>query len=99
MVSNGNILSDSNHVALEAGELGEDIDLEEIDHRLKKIERSLSGDNSHNKHLDRLTNRVMQLEQNQFSYAQTIKSLEERAKKTDNLIEHLFRCRQYPHFC
>lgn len=97
------IFADSNHVALETSELnGEDIDFDEIDHRLKKLERSLGPDNNHhimNKHLDRLLNRVNQLEQYQYSNEIRLKAMEAQAKKADGLIEHLFRCRQYPNFC
>lgn len=81
---------------------GEDIDLDEIDHRLKKLERSLGSDmnpQGTNKHLDRLLNRVTQLEQYQYTNEVRLKAVEDHAKKTDNLIEHLFKCRQYPHLC
>lgn len=90
------LFSDSNHVALEASELnGEDIDFEEIDHRLKKLERSLGPENSHhvmNKHLDRLINRVNQLEQYQYGSEIRLKAMEAQ-------VQHLVKCRQYPHFC
>lgn len=78
---------------------GEDIDLEEIDHRLKKLEKSLGPENSHerlNRQMDRLVYRVDQLEQRQQSNE---KMLLEHVKKTDNLIEHLFQCRKYPQMC
>lgn len=90
-------------MALEASEMnGEDIDLDEIDHRLKKLERSLDSINNPqvtSKHLDRLLNRVSQLEQNQYTNEVRLKAVEDHAKKADNLIEHLFKCRQYPHLC
>lgn len=67
---------------------GEDIDLDEIDHRLRKLERSLGPGNTPqvtSVHLDRLLNRVTQLEEN--------------AKRTDGFIQHLFKCQRYPNFC
>lgn len=80
---------------------GEDIDLDEIDHRLKKLERSVGQDHNQmaNKHLDRLLNRVTQLEQYQYNNDVRLKAVEDHARKTDNLIEHLFKCQRYPHAC
>lgn len=81
---------------------GEDIDLDEIDHRLKKLERSLGPENNPqvmSKHLDRIMNRVTQLEQHEYNNEVRLKAVEDHAKKTDQLIDHLFKCQRYPQLC
>lgn len=91
---------DSNQVALEVSELNsEDIDLDEIDHRLRKLEKAEHHHHQANKNTEKLMYRVDQLEQQQHSTAEALKVVEAHARKTDQLIEHLFKCLRYPHYC
>lgn len=82
---------------------GEDIDLDEVDHRLKKLERSLGQDvdrqSTFKQHLDKLMNRMTQLEQYQYDNEVRLKAVEDHAKKTENMVHHLFKCQQYPEMC
>lgn len=97
-----------NHVALEAGELDtNDIDYDEINHRLLKLEKSLSSNNPLDGQLKTtqdsiasLKTRIETLEQRNselYFIREKLKSFDLHAKKMEQLVDILFKCRRQPH--